>query len=76
MVAPTTPYATVPHGEFKYVGYTGVYNVVDYSAVSFPTGLTVDKAKDKLAADYKSQSDLCQDAHDSCKLRSIFSILR
>ena len=46
MVAPTTPYASVPHGDFKYVGYTGVFNVVDYSAVSFPSGVVVDKTKD------------------------------
>jgi amidase len=65
--APTTPYSSVPHGDFKYVGYTGVYNVVDYSAVSFPTGFSVDKSLDTPAADYKAQSTYCQDAHDSCK---------
>jgi amidase len=63
----------VPHGDFKYVGYTGVYNVVDYSAVSFPTGVTVDKARDKRTADYKSQSDYCQSAYNSCKLSTIIS---
>ncbi|CAI6339842.1 unnamed protein product [Periconia digitata] len=48
ILAPTTPYAGAPaHGKFKYVGYTGVFNVVDYSAVSFPSGLVVDKEKDK-----------------------------
>ncbi|KAL5119791.1 hypothetical protein ACEQ8H_002397 [Pleosporales sp. CAS-2024a] len=65
ILAPTTPYASVPHSHFKYVGYTGVYNVVDYSAVSFPTGLTVDKTKDKSFADAKVQSEYCQDARDS-----------
>jgi hypothetical protein len=57
----------VPHGDFKYVGYTGVYNVVDYSAVSFPTGVVVDKTKDKPAANVKAQSEYCQEARDSCK---------
>jgi amidase len=57
----------VAHGDFKYVGYTGVYNVVDYSAVSFPTGLRVDKSKDKSYADSKAQSEYCQAARDSCK---------
>lgn len=57
----------MPNGEFKYVGYTGVYNVVDYSATSFPSGVTVDKNKDIYDVDDKSQSDLCQSAHDSCK---------
>jgi amidase len=58
----------VAHGDFKYVGYTGVYNVVDYSAVSFPTGIRVDKAKDKLVSEVKAQSEYCQAARDSCKL--------
>jgi amidase len=58
----------VKHGDFKYVGYTGVYNVVDYSAVSFPSGVFVDKAVDTLATEYKALSDFCQAAHDSCKL--------
>ncbi|KAH7394422.1 amidase signature domain-containing protein [Pyrenochaeta sp. MPI-SDFR-AT-0127] len=65
ILAPTTPYASVPHGEFKYVGYTGVYNIVDYAAVSFPSGVSVDKTKDKPAADYKAQSEYCQAARDS-----------
>ncbi|KAF2128097.1 amidase [Dothidotthia symphoricarpi CBS 119687] len=65
ILAPTTPYASVPHEHFKYVGYTGVYNIVDYSAVSFPCGVVVDKAKDKPAADYKSQTTFCQATRDS-----------
>ncbi|CAN9340593.1 unnamed protein product [Alternaria alternata] len=65
ILAPTTPYSSVAHGDFKYVGYTGVYNVVDYAAVSFPCGVSVDKAVDKHASDYKPQSDYCQDAYNS-----------
>ncbi|KAI8933712.1 hypothetical protein NX059_009428 [Plenodomus lindquistii] len=65
ILAPTTPYATVPNGEFKYVGYTGVYNVVDYSAISFPSGMTVDKSRDTYDVGYKSQSAYCQSTHDS-----------
>jgi amidase len=42
-----------------------VYNVVDYSAVSFPSGITVDKTVDTPATDYKAQSEFCQAAHDS-----------
>jgi amidase len=65
ILCPTTPYATTKHGDFKYVGYTGVYNVVDYSAVSFPSGIAVDKSVDTLPAEYKAHSDFCQAAHDS-----------
>jgi amidase len=66
----------VAHGDFKYVGYTGVYNVVDYSAVSFPTGLRVDKSKDKSYADSKAQSEYCQAARNSCKSMVTSHILR
>ncbi|RAR12273.1 fatty-acid amide hydrolase protein [Stemphylium lycopersici] len=65
ILAPTTPYSSVPHGHFKYVGYTGVYNVVDYSAVSFPCGVQVDKTKDQRASDHKPQNDYCKATYDS-----------
>jgi amidase len=65
----------VAHGDFKYVGYTGVYNVVDYSAVSFPTGFRVDKSKDGSYADSKAQSEYCQAARDSCESMAAFHIL-
>ncbi|KAF1811872.1 amidase [Eremomyces bilateralis CBS 781.70] len=47
LLLPTTPFATVKNGQFKHVGYTGVYNVLDYAATSFPTGLSVDQDADK-----------------------------
>lgn len=59
------------HGNFKYVGYTGVYNVVDYSAVSFPCGVTADKDKDQYPADYEPLSELCQQVHDDCMLTTV-----
>ncbi|KAF4554603.1 Acetamidase-like protein 1 [Elsinoe fawcettii] len=46
ILCPTTPYATVEHGNFKSVGYTGVFNVLDYSASSFPSGLYADEKLD------------------------------
>lgn len=68
---PTTPYATVKNGDFKYVGYTGVYNVVDYSAVSFPSGLYVDKTVDTPLANYKALSEFCQATYDSYDAEAI-----
>ncbi|KAG9670410.1 acetamidase, partial [Aureobasidium melanogenum] len=47
ILCPTTPFATVEHGKFKHVGYTGVFNILDYSAVSFPSGIEADKQLDK-----------------------------
>ncbi|KAI1393791.1 amidase [Hypoxylon trugodes] len=46
LLCPTTPYSSVENGKFSHVGYTGVFNVLDYSCISFPTGVIVDKAID------------------------------
>ncbi|KAI0147190.1 amidase [Xylariaceae sp. FL1272] len=46
ILCPTTPYSTVENEKFRHVGYTGVYNVLDYAAMSFPTGVTVDETID------------------------------
>ncbi|KAL1612637.1 hypothetical protein SLS60_000866 [Paraconiothyrium brasiliense] len=62
ILAPTCPYATVAHGDFDYVGYTGVYNVVDYSVVSFPSGVTVDKNQDR-PSNHERLSEICEDVH-------------
>ncbi|KAL2861175.1 amidase signature domain-containing protein [Aspergillus lucknowensis] len=58
VLCPTTPYSTVENGKFAYVGYTGVFNVLDYPAVSFPSGVTVDKSVDVAYADHKALSDI------------------
>lgn len=58
ILGPTTPYATPKNGQFRHVGYTGVFNIVDYSSVSFPTGISVDKDKDVVTADFKAHNDL------------------
>lgn len=42
------------------VAYTAVFNILDVSAVSFPTGLTVDKEIDVIGQDYEPWSDTCQ----------------
>ncbi|RYO75028.1 hypothetical protein DL764_010600 [Monosporascus ibericus] len=59
ILCPTTPYSSVENGKFKHVGYTGVYNVLDYSCISFPTRLTVDRSVDRpLGDDYEPMTDL------------------
>lgn len=63
---PTTPYASPQHGDFKYVGYTGVYNVLDYSAVSFPTGFIASKDHAPHTAE-KHLGDMCRDVQEKCK---------
>ncbi|KAF3016466.1 hypothetical protein E8E14_008665 [Neopestalotiopsis sp. 37M] len=58
ILCPTTPYSSVENGKFKHVGYTGVYNVLDYACMSFPTGITVDAQVDKASSDHKPMTDL------------------
>ncbi|KIW02020.1 uncharacterized protein PV09_06525 [Verruconis gallopava] len=60
IICPTTPYASVEHGDFKYVGYTGVFNILDYSAVSFPTGFTASIDQEPHPPE-ASLTELCQD---------------
>jgi hypothetical protein len=66
-LAPTTPYSSVKHGGFKYVGYTGVFNVVDYAAVSFPCGVTADMQRDRPIANHSPLSPDCKVVHEECK---------
>ena len=46
ILGPTTPYAAPKNGEFKSVSYTGVFNILDYTATSFPTGISADQEVD------------------------------
>ena len=42
ILGPVSPYAVPKNGCFRNVSYTGVFNVLDYSSVSFPTGMVVE----------------------------------
>jgi len=59
------------HGKLtkgRKVGYTGVYNVLDYSCVSFPTGLTADKSVDQpLGESHQPLSRDCEAIHAECE---------
>ena len=50
------------------VGYTGVFNVLDYSCVSFPTGIFGKKDLDTPLNDYEPLSAVCKETHAECKL--------
>ncbi|KAE8346855.1 hypothetical protein BDV24DRAFT_157860 [Aspergillus arachidicola] len=58
ILCPTTPYSSVEHGKFAYVGYTGVFNILDYSVVSFPCGVKASKALDASYHGHKALSDV------------------
>jgi amidase len=46
ILSATTPFSTVEHGKYKHVGYTAIWNILDYPAVTFPSGFKVDKDVD------------------------------
>ncbi|KAK3715412.1 hypothetical protein LTR37_007140 [Vermiconidia calcicola] len=58
ILGPTTPYAAPKSGDFKSVSYTGVFNILDYSATSFPTGLYGNKDQDTYPSDFKAFGEL------------------
>ncbi|KAL2857734.1 amidase signature domain-containing protein [Aspergillus pseudoustus] len=43
LLCPATPYSGVANGKFAYAGYTCVFNLLDYPAVSFPCGVVSNK---------------------------------
>ncbi|KAJ6120205.1 Amidase [Penicillium sp. IBT 18751x] len=36
LLGPTLPHTAVPHGKFRWVGYTKIWNFLDYPALTFP----------------------------------------
>lgn len=51
---------------FDSVPYTSIFNILDYSAVSFPTGFAVDKKLDQLSADYTPFNHVCKAINSEC----------
>ncbi|KAI7493968.1 acetamidase [Hortaea werneckii] len=58
ILGPTTPYAAPKNGQFKNVSYTGVFNILDYSSVSFPSGICADKATDMYVEGFKPHTEI------------------
>lgn len=74
ILGPTTPYAAPKSGQFKTVGYTGIFNLLDYSCTSFPTGLLADKEIDLYPSDFKSlgeQDDVTKADYDAAEVHGI-----
>lgn len=42
------------------VAYTAVFNILDVTAISFPTGVKVDKEVDVLSEDYQAWTEKCR----------------
>ncbi|GAQ41146.1 hypothetical protein AtubIFM56815_009680 [Aspergillus tubingensis] len=57
LLAPTTPHPAIPHRTLRWVGYTKIWNFLDYSAVTLP----VDQVRaevDELPAGYQPRNEL------------------
>ncbi|KAH7028573.1 amidase signature domain-containing protein [Macrophomina phaseolina] len=57
LIAPAAPSASFKPTEGKYFGYTGVFNVLDYSAAVVRSATRVDKEKDGRAEEYVPLND-------------------
>lgn len=75
ILSPTTPFSSVEHTKFGWVGYTGVYNIVDFSATSFPCGVYADQEVDKLIEGEQNLSEYDEATRKACKytFRSVIS---
>ena len=60
LLTPTLPHTALPHRGCRWVGYTKVWNVLDYTALSFPAG----KADKSLDGSF-DQSYEPRNAHDA-----------
>lgn len=57
LLGPTTPHTAIPHQKLRWTGYTKVWNLLDYPAVTFPVG-KVRKEIDIQPKDYQPRNDL------------------
>ncbi|KAB5518012.1 amidase signature domain-containing protein [Coniochaeta sp. 2T2.1] len=58
ILGPTTVWVAPRHGGLKSVAYTNVFSVLDYSSVSFPTGLKADEELDGKLVGHEPLSDV------------------
>ncbi|KAH8806082.1 amidase signature domain-containing protein [Xylogone sp. PMI_703] len=58
VLMPTMPHSAVPHRTTRWVGYTKVWNVLDYTALSFPVD-TISAEKDPIpSTPYEPRSEI------------------
>lgn len=67
---PTTPYTCIEHGKFAHAGYTIVFNLLDYSAVSFPCGVRAEKEIDTAYNGHDALGDLDAQIQRDCEHES------
>ena len=60
LLVPTMPHTALPHRGCRWVGYTKLFNFLDYPALSFPAGKVCKDLDGDLPSDYKTRN-----AHDA-----------
>jgi len=62
-ISPVAPHAAVKHDDYKYYGYAGVLNLLDWPAVTIPVTFA-DKEKDIKDMQYKSMDKLDENVYE------------
>ncbi|UZP46142.1 hypothetical protein NXS19_013954 [Fusarium pseudograminearum] len=57
LITPTLPHAAAPHNSIKWVGYTKVWNLLDYTALVIPAG-RVEPGDLEATMDYEPRNDM------------------
>lgn len=58
LLTPTMPHVAVPHRSSRWVGYTKIWNFLDYTALSFPVSTVSADSDDPNAGSSESRSEL------------------
>lgn len=67
ILSPTTPYTSVKHDDYYHVGYTCIWNILDYPAVNFPTGLFADEKLDVISEGQNAFGDVDAIVRSKCE---------
>ncbi|KAE9965175.1 hypothetical protein EG328_009913 [Venturia inaequalis] len=58
VLMPTMPHVAVPHRSCRWVGYTKIWNVLDYTALSFPAGKVDGRIDLKPRGSYEPRNEM------------------
>jgi Asp-tRNA(Asn)/Glu-tRNA(Gln) amidotransferase A subunit family amidase len=58
LLTPVMPHSAVKHRECRWVGYTKVWNFLDYTALSVPAGAVLKELDPSLDASYEPRNEL------------------
>ncbi|KAL2213784.1 amidase [Sarocladium strictum] len=58
LLVPTMPHTAVPHRSCRWVGYTKLFNFLDYTALSFPAGKASKELDGELPSGYEPRGEI------------------